>query len=149
VKYLDPALRDPLPAGAIEDTLPRNSFHVLREPGEAGTTLACTTEARVEPVILLKRIDQLRLVLGFAGRLRVFAEAACRPLPIALDLRPEQKVRFPLLAGFAEGSVERLDTPNGRVWVRFERAGETQRIGIGLGNLESLEPGAAPGRGEH
>lgn len=147
VKYLDPPLRPGLesPLGAevlpvaAEDTLRRNSFHVLREPGEPGTTLACRSEGEAEPVILLKVIDEQRLVLGFAGRLRVFPATACRALPIAFVPSLGQAVRFPLLAGFAEGRVQRVDVPDGRVWVRFERAGEAREIGVGFGNIEPID----------
>jgi hypothetical protein len=148
VRYLDPALRADTPALQLEDTLPRDTFHVVREPGEPGSSLACTSEAETQPVILLKRIDERLLVLGFAGRLRVFSESSCKRLPIAIELQVGQKVRFPLLSGFAQGSVQRLDAANGRVWVRFVRAGEPRELGVGIGNLESLEPALAPARGE-
>lgn len=152
VKYLDPPVRSDLDAplraellpGALEDTLPRNQFHVVREPGEPGSTVACTGEAGTEPAILLKQIDDRRLVLGFAGRLRVFPAASCRPLPVALSLSAGQKVRFPLLDGFSEGTVQRVDTANGRVSVQLQRAGETREMSVGVGNLELV---AAPARG--
>jgi hypothetical protein len=144
VKYLDPPVRSELDAplraellpGTLEDILPRDRFHVLREAGEPGSTVACTGEAETEPAILLKQIDDRRLVLGFAGRLRVFPAASCRPLPIALSLSTGQKVRFPLLDGFSEGTVQRVDPANGRVSVQFQRAGEAREMSIGVGNLE-------------
>jgi hypothetical protein len=145
VKYLDPALRAELlpttelapSTAALDDTLPRDTFHVVREPGEPGSTLACSTEASVEPAIALKRIDERWLVLGFAGRLRAVAASACRPLPITLPVQVGQKLWFPLLAGFAQGSVQRVDAQGGRVWLKFELAGEAREIGVGVTNLAS------------
>jgi hypothetical protein len=152
VRYLDPPVRSELDAplraellpGALEDTLQRNRFHVVREAGEPGSTVACTGESETEPAILLKQIDDRRLVLGFAGRLRVFPAASCRPLPVALSLTAGQRVRFPLLDGFSEGTVQRVDATNGRVSVQFQRAGEAREMSVGVGNLE-LVPAPAAG----
>jgi hypothetical protein len=152
VRYLDPPVRSELDAplraelvpGALEDTLPRDRFHVVREAGEPGSTVACSGEAKAEPAILLKQIDDRQLVLGFAGRLRVFPATACRPFPVALSLSAGQKVRFPLLDGFSEGTVQRVDAASGRVSVQFQRAGEAREMSIGVGNLELVAP-PAPG----
>jgi hypothetical protein len=152
VKYLDPALRAELlpttelapSTAALDDSLPRDTFHVVREPGEPGSTLACSSEANVEPAIALKRIEERWLVLGFAGRLRVFPVSACRALPITLPVQTGQKLWFPLLAGFAQGSVQRVDTQAGRVWLKFEVAGDAREVGVGVTNLAS-ELGAPAG----
>lgn len=147
VTYLDPIERvaqTPERAAAEQpDTLSRDTFHALREPGEPGTSVACRGEVDDEPGIALRRGDGRWLVLGFAGRLRTYPDAACRGLPLRAAVEPGAGVRFPLLAGFGRGQVERVDAGRGRVWVEFRFAGERRFAGVGFGNFEP-SPAAAP-----
>jgi hypothetical protein len=137
VRYLDPSFQKEKLAGPdiAPQVLPRDTFHVLREPGEPGTTLACSEGQSQSAVIALKLVDERRLVLGFAGRLRVVSAAACTPLPIVPDVRSGQTARFPLLLQLGQGQVQSVDSASGRVWIRSDFAGETRDVAVGFGNV--------------
>lgn len=137
VSFLDPvvpasALAEP---AALESVLPRDGFHVVREPGEPGSTLACGEGSEREALIVLKVFDERRLAIGFAGRLRVVPANACETLPIGLAPAPGQTVWFPLFSRFHSGRVERFDDATGRALVSYDFAGESRKLAVGLSNL--------------
>jgi hypothetical protein len=137
VRYLEPSFqKEKLPGpDAAPQALSPGTFHVLREPGEPGTTLACTEGPNQSAVIALTQADERRLVLGFGGRLRVVPASACLPLPIVPQVRSGETVRFPLLLRLGEGRVQSVDTASGRVWIRSEFAGEVREVAVGFGNV--------------
>jgi hypothetical protein len=134
VSYLDPVVHADEPA-SFEDVLPRDTFHVIREPGEPGSTVACGDGREREALIVLKAFDEHRLGLGFAGRLRVVRADSCRALPIRAAPSGGQTVWFPQLSGFISGRVERFDPQTGRAWVTHEFAGESRKFAVGLASL--------------
>ena len=137
VRYLEPSFQKEQLAGrdAAPAALPRDTFRVLREPGEAGTTLACSDGSNQSAVIALKLADERRLVLGFGGRLSVVPASACVPLPLVPAVESGQTVRFPLLLQLGQGQVQSVDTASGRVWIRSEFAGEVRDVAVGFGNV--------------
>jgi len=145
VRYLDPPYeKEKLPrADSVPQVLPRDTFHVLAEPGEPGTTLACSDGRAESAVIALTKDGERRLVLGFAGRLRVVNAADCTALPITPPVRAGQTVRFPLLLKLGQGQVQSVDSASGRVWIRADFAGETREVGVGFGSVLPI-PEKAP-----
>jgi len=136
VRYLDLALENPTGWGTEEDTLPPDTFHVLRTPGEVGSTLACREGSRVERVIVTASAGERRLGLGFAGALRDFDVGTCRTLPLVPAVRPGDSVHVPWINGFVAGAkVMRVDAAAGRVAVRFDFAGEEREIQVGFANV--------------
>lgn len=135
VRYLDFVIED-TPARADEvDTLPPNTFHVLRKPGEPGTTLACVRDNRAEHLVLIKRASPRILGLGFAGRLHVLEERQCVPAPIAPAVALGDAVFVPHVGRFWPAQVEKIDRPSGRVHVRHHFAGEERRAAVGFTNV--------------
>jgi hypothetical protein len=137
VTYLDPAtpveaLAEP---AALESALPRDSFHVVREPGEPGSTVACGEGADREALIVLKVFDERRLGIGFAGRMRVVRAESCRLLPIQSTPTPGQTAWFPLFSRFSSGRVDRFDQGLGRALISYEFAGEARKLAVGTSNL--------------
>jgi hypothetical protein len=134
VSYLDPVVVSGDPV-TLDDVLPRDTFHVLREPGEPGTTLACGEGRQLEALIALKAFDERRLGLGFAGRLRLVRADSCQALPLALEPSVGQTVWFPRFSGFVSGRVERFEPRTGRARVTQEFAGESRTLEVGSPNL--------------
>lgn len=137
VSYLDPVV--PVDAlderSAFEGVLARDTFQVVRQPGEPGSSLACGDPEKSEPVIVLKLVGERRLALGFGGRLRVVSSNTCRALPISTTPEVGQTVWFPLFSGFASGKVEGFDPVLGRATVSHDFAGEPRKVGVGLTSL--------------
>ncbi|HYO95461.1 MAG TPA: hypothetical protein VER33_13155, partial [Polyangiaceae bacterium] len=137
-RYLDlPASH---PAADAADTLPPSSFHVLRQPGEVGTTLACRSSAgaglsRVERAILLHREAADLLVLGFAGKLRRVSDADCKPLPLTPALKPGERVFVPVVGAFVPARVLTVDSRAGRVEVSYDFGNEQKQQAFGFANV--------------
>jgi hypothetical protein len=138
VRYLDlPASH---PAADAADTLEPSSFHVLRNPGEVGTTLACRSSpgaglSRVERAIVLHREAADLLVLAFAGKLRRVAGADCKPLPLAPPLKTGERVFVPVVGAFVQARVLAVNTQAGRVEVSYDFGNEQKQQAFGFTNV--------------
>lgn len=138
VRYLDlPASH---PAANAVDTLEPSSFHVLRQPGEIGTTLACRSSpgeglSRVERAIVLHREGADLLVLGFAGKLRRLSDAHCKPLPLAPTLKPGERVFVPVVGTFVPARVLAVDSRAGRADVSYDFGNEQKQQAFGFTNI--------------
>jgi hypothetical protein len=126
VRYLDLELESASGWGKRADTLRENTFHTLDKPGEVGTTVACQDGPRRTHWIITHRSQRKMLVLGFAGRLRVFDEDACRPLPLVPKLAAGDQAMVPVLGAFVAARVSRVEPQIGRVFVRVRSAGKDE-----------------------
>jgi len=144
VRYLDLSLDNPAARADTDDLLPANTFHVIRQPGEAGSTLACRTAERVERVIVLKLSGSKLLGLGFAGRLASFEEKACLPLPLVPPVGVGDTVYVAALGGFFSAKVASVDSAFGRVSVRQRFAGAERTVAVGFTNVALSIPGMPP-----
>jgi len=118
-----------------EEVLSADSFHVLGEAPEPGRSLACRVDGTVEHLIWLSSAGELRVGLGFAGRIRVAPAGSCRVLPLEPRVRPGDRVYVPLLDGFVPASVVAVDDRVGRVLVDYELAGKRVQRSVGFTNV--------------
>jgi hypothetical protein len=135
VRYLDLALDNPSGWGKQVDTLEANTFMKLEHPGQVGTTAACTTGARRTRWIITNIAGDKLLAIGFAGRMRVFQRKDCKTLPIKPRLRAGDKVMVPLVDGYAEAQVEKVDPAIGRVWARYSFGGKDKERAFAFTNV--------------
>jgi hypothetical protein len=140
VRYLDLSLENPAAHADTDDRLPPNTFQVIREPGQVGSSLACRTADRVERIIVVKRAGTQLLGLGFAGKLRAFASASCVALALVPSLETGDRVYAAMLGGFVDARVEKLDLSVGRVFVRLAFAGKEKIDAVGFTNVAVALP---------
>jgi len=135
VRYLDLALDNPSGWGKQVDTLKPHTFVKLDRTGQVGTSVACKVgERRTRWVITNLAGDKL-LAIGFAGRMRVFQRKDCADLPIKPKLRAGDKLMVPLVDGYAEGQVEKIDAAIGRVWARYSFGGKDKERAFAFTNV--------------
>lgn len=135
VRYLDLGLDNPSGWGKHVDTLKKNTFAKLEHSGQVGATAACTAgTARTRWIITNVAGDKL-LAIGFAGKMHVFKRSDCKDLPIKPKLRAGDKVMVPLVDGYVEGHVEKIDAAIGRVWARYAFAGKDEERAFSFTNV--------------
>jgi len=118
-----------------EGVLSSGTFHVLGDAPEPGRSLACRVDGNVEHLVWLSSASELRVGLGFAGRIRVAPERSCRVLPLEPRVRPGDRVHVPLLDGFVRATVVRVEPQAGRVVVTYELAGTVVERAVGFTNV--------------
>jgi len=135
VRYLDLALDNPSGWGKHVDTLKANTFTKLEHPGQVGSTAACKTGTGRTRWIIVNVAGNKLLAIGFAGRIRAFKRSACKDLPIKPKLRAGDTVMVPLVDGYAEGHVEKIDASIGRVWARYSFGGKDEERAFSFTNV--------------
>ena len=138
VRYLDIDYDNPAKSpdgkttiGQMDEKLKPNSFVRLTGPWEPGTTLAANDGASRKPVRLIRVAGEKILALSSAGTLKVYDKANVTPVPIRPNVKAGDKVQAPRYGTFAEATVTRVDTRNGRVFVKFGTAPEEKAIAFG------------------
>ena len=124
VRYLDLDLESPSGWGKKEDTLKENTFHVLKKPGEPGTTVACKEGAKTTRWVVVNETDAKLLGVGFAGKVKVHSKKACKPLPIAPKVAAGDGVWVPVIGVYTEAKVTKVDPTIGRVWAKHGFGGK-------------------------
>jgi hypothetical protein len=138
VRYLDIAYDNPAKSpdgkttiGQMDEKLKPNSFVRLTSPWEPGTTLAVNDGASRRPVKVIRVVGEKILTLSPAGSLKVYDKANVTPVPIRPNVQPGDKVKAPQYGAFADATVTRVDTRNGRVFVKFGTSAEEKAIAFG------------------
>jgi hypothetical protein len=135
VRYLDIDWDNPSGYGNKEDVLPANTFHRLHQPGEVGTTLACKEGSRRTRWLLVNKAEGKLLVLGFAGRMRVFPQADCRNVPLRIDAKPGAAVYVPIVGAFTPATVARVEPRIGRLWAKYDFGGQDKEEAFAFTNV--------------
>jgi hypothetical protein len=135
VRYLDIDWDNPSGFGSKEDVLPANTFHRLHEPGQVGTTVACKEGARRTRWVLVNKAAGKLLALGFAGRMRVFAQSDCASVPLRLDVKPGDDVQVPIVGAFTDARVTRIEPRVGRLWAKYDFGGQDKEEAFAFGNV--------------
>jgi len=135
VRYLDLELENPSGWGKKDDVLKENTFHKLIQPGEVGSTVACIEGSRKTRWVITNAAADKLLVLGFAGRMRVFTKSDCQNLPIKPELKIGDEISVPLVGAFTEATVTRVDAKVGRVWAKYEFGGKDKEEAFSFTNV--------------
>ena len=140
VRYLDikldnPAKRDGVPLGELEEQLKPNSFRVMKSAWEPGTIVVVRDGSRQKHLQIIRVEGESILVRGFAGKMKVVKRSDATPVPIIPDVAEGDNVWIEHIGSFREGVVKRIDKRNGRVFVEFEFAGKTKEKGSPFGDV--------------
>lgn len=135
VRYLDIDVDNPSGFGTKEDVLPADTFHRLHEPGQVGTTVACNEGARRTRWVVANAAEGKLLVLGFAGRMRVFSRADCENVPLRVQVKPGDAVQVPIVGAFTAARVTRVDPRVGRLWAKYDFGGQDKEEAFAFANV--------------
>jgi hypothetical protein len=139
VRYLDIDYDNPArsrdgstPIGKMDERVVPGSFVKLKT-WDAGTTVAVQAGAN-QKLVRVIRVAGNRILVMDAGKLRVYSRSSCRPLPLVPEVNAGDRVRAPRYGtNFASAIVSKVDTRNGRVFVRFE--GDQQDEAVAFGDI--------------
>ena len=120
VRYLDVALDNPSGIGTKEEMLKRNSFFVLDQPLEIGSTAVITTSSqkRFGQIVMIN--DKHVLVREFAGKIKRYERNQLSPIPITPKLDPSSNAYAAIFGTMRPVTVKRVDQRNGRVHATYQ-----------------------------
>lgn len=127
VRYLDLDFDNPAEdsesgksIGATEYQLKPNSFVKLTDPWQEGQYIACKDEdGDWNNAQIVKISGDKVLTIGFAGTMKVYAKADCRPTEAKPNVKAGDTVWADFAGGWSEGTVTEVDTKMGVVWVEM------------------------------
>ena len=135
VRYLDIKLTNPSGAGKREEKLRPNSFVVLNQPWQVGTTVAIKDSGRVKHGQLLAVSKEMVLVKEFAGKLGCYPRKSAKPLPIVPVLEKNGAAQAALYGSFKPVTVTRVDAEIGRVFATFEFGRKPREEAFSFGDI--------------
>lgn len=122
VNYIDISWTNPaknnegVGIGQQTEKIKANSFHVINNIWEAGTSVAVKDGGSYKQATVVKVSGDKVLTIGFAGVMKVYAKADCTPIPIIPNVKAGDQVQVPWVGTFKNTKVQKVDAKNGRVW---------------------------------
>ena len=126
VRYLDIAYDNPSGAGKREDKLKPDSFVVLRNSFQIGSSVAVSVGSQHRVGQLLAADEERILVKEFAGRLQVYDRANAKPLPIQPNLSDGSAAKAAMFGTLKPITVKTVDAKIGRVFATYQ-LGRTEK----------------------
>jgi hypothetical protein len=143
VRYLDIEYDNPaknkggVPIGQMEEKLKPDTFVVIRDKMSPGTAVAVQdTSGRYVYARIVSLSDTRALVLGFSGKMSLVDRSKCIAPDIIPAVREGDMVQFPWAGIFKNGTVKKIDTKIGRVFIDFSLVkGKSEEKVISFGNI--------------
>ncbi len=140
IDWTNPAKgRDGKPLAQSVNRLKPDSFYKLDDLFARGTTIAVRDTSGYTPRWRKWQVITVAggkvLALGFAGRMAVFEQSACRPLPVKPSLSTGMNVHVPYVGSFVAGVIKRIDQDYGRVICEITWGGKTKEIHVPFGDV--------------
>lgn len=131
VSYLDVGtLGEDEPEQLIAD-----SFVVITDPWQAGTSIAVKNGSEFDHYQVLKVSGDQVLVSGFAGSLEVVSKTDAVTMPLKPVVSVGDTVSVPFIGSYSEGTVTAVDDVNGTVDVEVEWAGDKETDTYAYGSV--------------
>jgi hypothetical protein len=143
VRYLDIEYDNPaksksgVPIGQMEEKLKPDTFAVIRDKMSPGTAVAVQDPSgRYLFARVVSLTDTKALVLGFSGKMSLVDRSKCIAPDLIPVVRESDTVQFPWAGIFKNGTVKKVDTKIGRVFVDFSLVkGKSEEKVISFGNI--------------
>ena len=126
VRYLDIAYDNPSGAGKKEDTLKPDTFSVLTEPWQIGTTVTVKVGTQQRFGHLLAADQKKILIREFAGKLAVHERSSATPVPLRPVIAPDGAAKAALFGSLKPITVIKVDEKIGRVFSTYQ-LGRTEK----------------------
>lgn len=140
VRYLDIKLDNPSDAGKKEEKLKPDSFCVLKNEWQIGTTVRAQDPKQPEVQLhgqLLAMDEDRVLIRNWTGKLSVHPRKLTQPLPIVPNLNPNDAVQVALFGSFKPATVRRVDKSIGRVFATYQFARKEKEAAFAFGDVYS------------
>lgn len=136
VRYLDLDYDNPAKSrdgkttiGQMDEQIKPDTFVVIKNDFEPGTSVAIGSDMKHGQVIRTEG-DKIFVVL-FAGKTGVFPKSDAKAVPVKPNVKAGDNVKASRYGSFKEGTVSKVDSNIGRVWIKFENASEDEAVAFG------------------
>lgn len=139
VRYLDIGYDNPAKSrdgktgiGQMEEKLKPNSFVKINNTLEPGTSIAIQDGANMKHAQVIRVAGDKVFVSEGAGRIAVYDKSRCTPLPVKSAAKAGETVKA-VWAGssFQSGTVTKVDSKIGRVFIKFDLDGKERAVAFG------------------
>jgi hypothetical protein len=118
IDWTNPAKNDKgVGIGQMTEQLKPNTFHVINNTWESGTTVAVKNGNDYKSATVIKVSGDKVLTIGFGGKMAVYSKADCTPVNVKPVVKVGDMVQAPWVGTYKNLKVEKVDTKMGRVWV--------------------------------
>ncbi|HEY0323062.1 MAG TPA: hypothetical protein VGC66_19050 [Pyrinomonadaceae bacterium] len=138
VRYLDIDYDNPAKSrdgktgiGQMEEKLKPNTFVKINSPLEPGTTVAIQDGARMKKGQVIRVAGDKVFVREFAGSIGVYDKSRCTPVPIKPAVKEGDTVKAIWSGSFQNGTVTKVDSKIGRVFIKFDVDGKETAVAFG------------------
>jgi hypothetical protein len=138
IEYDNPAKnREGVTIGQMEEKLKPDTFVIIKEKMSPGTAVAVKEPSgRYMFARIVSLSDTKALVLGFSGKMSLVDRSRCVAPDIIPDIKSGDVVQFPWAGIFKNGTVKKVDTKIGRVFLDFSLVrGKSEEKVIAFGNV--------------
>ncbi|MBN2777617.1 MAG: hypothetical protein JXR36_08235 [Bacteroidales bacterium] len=117
ISWTNPAKNsDGVPIGQQTEKIKANSFHILKNKWEPGTSVAVKKDLDYYVATLVCVSGDKVLTIGWAGAMKVYDKEDCFAIEIKPNLKVGDQVQAPWVGKFVNTEVVKVDTKLGRVW---------------------------------
>lgn len=117
IEWTNPAKnKDKIGIGQMSEKLKPNSFHVISNMWEPGTSVAVKEDNKYTHATVIKVSGDKVLTIGFAGKMKVCKKSDCVAIPVKPGVKAGDAVQVPWVGTFKNSKVQKVDAKNGRVW---------------------------------
>ena len=135
VRYLDITLDNPSGAGKKEDTLKPDSFVVLNNEWQIGSSVAIKEGRRTTHGVIVATSEKQVLVREFAGKLKCHERKNASPIPIKADVVAGDIAMASVHGTFLPVTVTKVDAEIGRVFTNFQLGRKDQERVFAFGDI--------------
>jgi hypothetical protein len=121
VNYIDidwnnPAKTDDVGIGQKTEKIEPNTFHVLKNKWEAGTSVAVKVNNDYKVATIVNVSGDKVLTIGWAGIMKIYDKNDCVALDIIPNVKVGDEIQAPWVGKFVNTKVVKVDKKFGRVW---------------------------------
>ncbi|MDD3685289.1 MAG: hypothetical protein PHE56_00845 [Bacteroidales bacterium] len=117
ISWTNPATNsDGVGIGQQSEKIKPNTFHVLKNKWEPGTSVAVKDGSKYILATVVSVSGNKVLTIGWAGKMTVYDKTNCTPIEIKPNVKVGDKVQAPWVGSFINTTVVKVDTKNARVW---------------------------------
>lgn len=102
--------------GQMTEQIEANTFHVLKNTWEPGTTIAVKDGVDYKHAIVISISGSKVLAMLWSGSMKIFDKSDCIAVAIKPNVKVGDEVQAPWVGTFVNTKVVKIDQKNGRVW---------------------------------
>ena len=135
VRYLDMDFDNPAGIGKKEETLKPDSFFVLNQPWQQGTSVVVDSKAQKRHGTLISTSSDQILVLEFGGKLRCYPKQDAKPIPMRPAVKVGEQVLAEVFGSYRPVTVTRVDPKIGRVFAKYKFGNKEKETAFAFGRI--------------